>query len=196
MFDFSSLRSSVPLLRTQFLRIASNASEEEARSHREAALPELEGFTFMCRLGKGGIRGWSFLARDENGFEVRAANTARDDDLNRSPSPASVMFTELSRAHCPLVPLSTTHAYCGDAAATRAQVVLKEYLPDRLLDARELSAALNRQRHCMLEHPNVLPVREFFVTDANHRAGATCWSPVLPCMQRPHRLLLMCTALM
>ena len=123
-FDFSSLRSSIPLLQDQFIRTLVESEEEKRESsHLLAALPNLEGFKIIRRLGKGGIRGYSFLAQDDRDFEV----------------------------------------------------VLKEYLPDRILGTRELSACLNRQRHCMLQHPNILPIREFFITEISNRA-ASCWS--------------------
>jgi hypothetical protein len=123
-FDFGCIRSSIPLLQDQFIRTVIESEEENRESsHLLAALPIIDGFKIMCRLGKGGIRGYSFLAQDDRNFEV----------------------------------------------------VLKEYLPDRILGTRELSASLNRQRHCMLEHPNILPIRDFFVTEISNQA-ASCWS--------------------
>jgi hypothetical protein len=123
-FDFRCLRSSIPLLQNQFIRtLVENEEEKRESSHLLAALPSLDGFKIIRRLGKGGIRGYSFLAQDDRDFEV----------------------------------------------------VLKEYLPDRILGTRDLSACLNRQRHCMLEHPNILPIREFFITEISNRA-ASCWS--------------------
>ena len=124
VFDFGTLRSSIPLLQDQFLRTLSSGDDERREHSRLAALPRLEGFVIAGHLGRGGIRGYSYLARDERGFEV----------------------------------------------------VLKEYLPDRLLGTRELSACLNSQRHCMLEHPNIFPVREFFVADGGVHAATSCWS--------------------
>jgi hypothetical protein len=124
VFDFTTIRSSIPLLRDQYLRTLSDADSERREPSQLAKLPQLDGFTITGRLGRGGVCGFSYLARDERGF----------------------------------------------------QVVVKEYVPDRLLTARELSAHLDCQQHCMLEHPNVLPVRDFFVADGGGLGGVSCWS--------------------